>query len=45
METTYADAFLTITRVQVNFNSNASLLANMAQQQLYEASVARGLKK
>ena len=44
MTTGDADAFLTITNVNINFNNNAGLLSNMTQEQLYKASVASGLK-
>ena len=45
MDCTYADAFLSITNVNINFNNNAGLLSSMTQEQLYKASVASGLKK
>ena len=44
MDCTYADAFLSITNVNINFNNNAGLLSSMTQEQLYKASVASGLK-
>ena len=44
MYCTYADAFLTITNVNINFNNNACLLSNMTPEQLYKASVNSGLK-
>lgn len=44
VDTTYPDAFLSITGVNVNFNNNAGLLSSMTQPQLYKASVASGLK-
>ena len=42
-DTSYADAYLTITGVNINFNNNAGILSNMTQAQLYKASVASGL--
>ena len=44
MSTGDADAFLTITNCNINFNNSAGLLSNMTQQQLYKASAASGLK-
>jgi outer membrane protease len=44
MLTSDADAFLTITNVNITFNNNAGLCSNMTQEQLYKASVASGLK-
>ena len=44
IDTSYSDAYLTITGVNINFNNNAGLLSNMTQAQLYKASVASGLK-
>ena len=44
MTTGDADAFLTINNININFNNNAGLLSSMAQEQLYKASVASGLK-
>ena len=41
---TYADAFLTITCININFNNNAGLLSSLTQEQLYKVSVASGLK-
>ena len=43
MTTSYADAFLTITGININFNNNAGLLSSMTQHQLYKASVNSGL--
>ena len=43
IDTFYADAFLTTTGVNINFNNNAGLLSSMTQPQLYKASVASGL--
>ena len=44
IDTSYADAFLTITGVNINFNNNAGILSSMTQAQLYKASVLSGLK-
>ena len=44
MVTSYADALLPITNVNINFNNNAGLLSSMTRLQLYKASVASGLK-
>ena len=44
MDCGYADAYLSITNVNINFNNNAGLLSNMTQEQLYKASVQSGLK-
>ncbi len=44
MTTGDADAFLTISNININFINNAGLLSSMTQEQLYKASVASGLK-
>ena len=43
MSMTHACAFLTIANVNTSFNNSAGLLSTMTQQQVYIASVARGL--
>jgi hypothetical protein len=37
-------SFLTINKVQINWNNSAGLLSTMSAEQLYKASVASGLR-
>ena len=41
---TQTSSFLTINKVQINWNNSAGLLSTMSMEQLYKASVASGLR-
>jgi hypothetical protein len=43
LDCTYADNYLSITNVNINFNNYAGLCSNMTQQQLWKASRQSGL--
>jgi hypothetical protein len=43
LDCTYADSYMSISNVNINFNNYAGLCSNMTQQQLWKASRASGL--